>query len=38
LGDFGEFCPVTYIDDGWLVKGLPENEIIVNGKSYLFAD
>jgi hypothetical protein len=35
LGDFGEFCPVTYIDDGWLVKGLPENEINIGQKNVI---
>jgi adenylate/nucleoside-diphosphate kinase len=37
-GDFGEYCPVTYVDDGWLVRGSPENEVIINGKTYWFAD
>ena len=37
-GDFGEYCPVTYVDDGWLVRGSTENEVIINGKSYWFAD
>ena len=23
-GDFGDFCPVTFVKEGWLVKGNPE--------------
>ena len=23
-GDFGDYCPVTYIKDNWLVRGNPE--------------
>ena len=23
-GDFGDYCPVTYVQDGWLVRGNPE--------------
>jgi hypothetical protein len=22
-GDFGDYCPVTYVKDGWLAKGDP---------------
>jgi adenylate/nucleoside-diphosphate kinase len=36
-GDFGDFCPVTYVTDNWLVKGSSENEVTVFGKTYWFA-
>jgi adenylate/nucleoside-diphosphate kinase len=36
-GDFGDYCPVTYVKDNWLVKGNPENEVTVFGKTYIFA-
>jgi adenylate/nucleoside-diphosphate kinase len=36
-GDFGDYCPVTYVRDNWLVLGNPEFEVIVNGKTYLLA-
>ena len=35
-GDFGDFCPVTYVTDHWLVKGTSENEATVFGKTYWF--
>ena len=41
--DFGDYCPVTYVDDGFLVKGGADeeggdpNELYVNGKRYFFA-
>lgn len=36
-GDFGDFCPVTYVSDGFLAKGNPELEATVHGKTYVFA-
>lgn len=33
-GDFGDFCPVTYVNDGWLSKGNMEFEATVYGKTY----
>ena len=33
-GDFGDFCPVTYVTDNWLVRGNPEQEVTIHGKSY----
>lgn len=36
-GDFGDYCPVTYLNDGWLSRGGAELEATVYGKSYLFA-
>ena len=36
-GDFGDFCPVTYVKEGWLAKGNPEIEATVYGKTYVFA-
>lgn len=42
-GDFGDYCPVTYVDDGYLVKGQVDeeggepNELYVHGKRYFFA-
>lgn len=33
-GDFGDYCPVTYVRDGWLVRGDPEKEITIYGKTY----
>lgn len=41
--DFGDYCPVTYVDEGFLVKGGSDedggepNELYVNGKRYFFA-
>ena len=36
-GDFGDYCPVTYTKDNWLVKGSQEFETTVYGKTYWFA-
>jgi len=36
-GDFGDFCPVTYVNDKWLFRGNPEVEATVFGRTYLFA-
>ena len=33
-GDFGDYCPVTYVNDGWLVRGNPEQEVTIHGKTY----
>lgn len=35
--DFGDYCPVTYIKSGFLVKGKADFESYVFGKSYRFA-
>ena len=35
--DFGDYCPVTYVDSQFLVKGSEEKELFVHGKRYLFA-
>lgn len=35
--DFGDYCPVTFVDEGFMVKGDPEKESLVFGKTYLFA-
>lgn len=35
--DFGNYCPVTYVNQGWLMKGNPEFESTVHGKTFLFA-
>ena len=41
--DFGDYCPVTFVDDGYLVKGGADeeggdpNELYVHGKRYFFA-
>jgi len=35
--DFGDYCPVTYVRDGYLAKGNPEVESTLLGKTYLFA-
>jgi len=41
--DFGDYCPVTYVDDGFLVKGGADedggdpNELYIHGKRYFFA-
>ena len=35
--DFGDFCPVTYCKSGFLVKGKPDIESFIFGKSYRFA-
>ena len=36
-GDFADFCPVTYVNDNWIVRGNPEFESTVFGRTYLFA-
>jgi adenylate/nucleoside-diphosphate kinase len=36
-GDFGDYCPVTYVNDRWLVRGNPEQEVSINGKTYWLA-
>ena len=35
--DFGDYCPVTYAKDNWIVRGNPENEVTVQGKTYWLA-
>lgn len=35
--DFGDYCPVTFVDEGYMVKGDPTQESIVYGKTYLFS-
>lgn len=35
--DFGDYCPVTFVEEGYMVKGDPEKESLVFGKTYLFA-
>lgn len=35
--DFGDYCPVTFVDSGFMVKGNPEHESTVFGKTFLFA-
>lgn len=36
-GDFGDYCPVTFVDEGWLVRGNPEQEVSLNGKTFILA-
>ena len=36
-GDFGEYCPVTFVKDGWLMKGSSEFEVTINGKTFWLA-
>lgn len=36
-GDFGDYCPVTYVRDGWIVRGNPELEVTIDGKTYWLA-
>ena len=36
-GDFGDYCPITYVNTGFLQKGNPELEATVFGKTYVFA-
>ena len=33
-GDFGVYCPVTFVKDQWLFRGNVEFEATVNGKTY----
>ena len=41
--NFGDYCPVTFVDEGYLVKGGSDedggenNELYVSGKRYFFA-
>lgn len=35
--DFGDYCPVTYIKDNWIVRGNQENEVTIFGKTYWLA-
>lgn len=35
--DFGDYCPVTYVNASFLVKGSQEFESTVHGKTYWFA-
>ena len=35
--DFGPYCPVTFVKDGFMVKGNPEIESTLYGKTYYFA-
>ena len=35
--DFGDYCPVTFVKEGWLVKGNPEFEVTVHGKTFSLA-
>jgi len=36
-GDYGDYCPVTYVNQNFLVKGNSEFESSIMGKTYLFA-
>jgi adenylate/nucleoside-diphosphate kinase len=36
-GDFGDYCPVTFVNDKWLAKGNFEMEATVYGKTYWMA-
>lgn len=36
-GEYGKFCPVTYIQDNWLYIGPGEDELTVNHRRYIFA-
>ena len=36
-GDFGDYCPVTYVKDNWIVRGNPEQEVTIFGKTYWLA-
>jgi hypothetical protein len=35
--DFGDYCPVTLVKEGWLIKGNPEYECTVHGKTFTLA-
>ena len=35
--DFGDFCPITYVKSGFLVKGKADFESFVFGKTYRFS-
>ena len=36
-GDFGDYCPVTFVKDNWLMLGNSENEVTIFGKTYWLA-
>lgn len=36
FGEYGKYCPVTAIDDNWLVLGSPANYVQIRGKIYMF--
>jgi len=36
-GNFGHYCPITYVKHGWLVKGSKELESTINGKTFWFS-
>lgn len=35
-GAFSNYCPVTLVDEGWLVLGSEEFEVQVRGRRYRF--
>jgi YHS domain-containing protein len=35
--DFGDYCPVSFVRDGFLIKGNPEVESTLLGRTFLFA-
>ena len=35
--DFGDYCPVTFVNSGFMQKGNPEMEVTIFGKTYTFA-
>lgn len=35
-GEYGNYCPVIFKDEQWLVPGRGENEVIVRGKRHKF--
>lgn len=37
IGDFGDYCPVTYVKEGFLLKGSAEQEVQVFGKTHRLA-
>ena len=36
-GEYGKFCPVTYLKDNWLFQGSGEFETNINHRRYVFA-
>ena len=36
-GDFGDYCPVTFVRDNWMLRGNPEQEVTIHGKTYWLA-
>jgi adenylate/nucleoside-diphosphate kinase len=36
FGEFGKYCPITAVDDKWLVLGNPDFAVQVRGKTYRF--